>query len=118
MEIKGVGGATADKILEFVSTGKVAKLEKLRAEFPTAIKEVRGLGLLLGLEFFDEDVAGLTIASVARRKVIVAYYLSNPRVFRFEPPLIVTRQQIDHAVSVFRESIQETLELVASVDPE
>lgn len=94
------------------------QLRGLQEEFPTAIREVRGKGLLLGLEFFDEDVAGLTIAAVARRRLVVAYYLSNPRVFRFEPPLIVTREQIDRAVSVFRESIQETLLLVESVEPE
>ena len=94
------------------------QLQALQAEFPTAIREVRGKGLLLGLEFFDEDVAGLTIAAVARRRVIVAYYLSNPRVFRFEPPLIVTHAQIDHAVAVFRESLEETLLLIESVEPE
>ncbi|MGV3723290.1 MAG: aspartate aminotransferase family protein [Actinomycetota bacterium] len=94
------------------------RLHELQAEFPTAIREVRGKGLLLGLEFLDEDVAGLTIAGVARRRLVVAYYLSNPCVFRFEPPLIVTREQIDHAVSVFRESLEETLALVEGVVPE
>lgn len=96
----------------------LAQLRQLQEEFPSAIREVRGKGLLLGLEFFNEDIAGLTIAAVARRRVVVAYYLSNPCVFRFEPPLIVTRGQIDHAVSVFRESIRETLALVEDVEPE
>jgi putrescine aminotransferase len=96
----------------------LTRLHELQAEFPTAIREVRGMGLLLGLEFFDEDVAGLTIAGVARRRLVVAYYLSNPCVFRFEPPLIVTREQIDHAVTVFRESLEETLALVEGVVPE
>jgi putrescine aminotransferase len=95
-----------------------ARLQELQAEFPTAIREVRGMGLLLGLEFYDEDIAGLTIAGVARRRLIVAYYLSNPKVFRFEPPLTVTREQIDLAVSVFRESLSETLALVEGVLPE
>jgi putrescine aminotransferase len=93
-------------------------LRAVQAEFPLAIREVRGKGLLLGLDFFDEDVAGLTIAGVARRRVIVAYYLSNPRVFRFEPPLIVTRKQIDQAVSVFREALDETLALLEGVEAE
>lgn len=94
------------------------RLHELQAEFPTAIREVRGKGLLLGLEFVDEDVAGLTIAAVARRRLVVAYYLSNPCVFRFEPPLIVTREQIDRAVTAFRESLEETLALVEGVEPE
>lgn len=96
----------------------LARLHELRAEFPDAIREVRGKGLLLGLEFANEDVAGLTIAGVARRRIIVAYYLSNPRVFRFEPPLIVTRAQIDRAVAAFRESLEETLQLVEGVEAE
>ncbi len=96
----------------------LARLRELQSEFPAAIKEVRGKGLLLGLEFNDEDIAGLTIASVARRRVVVAYYLSNPRVFRFEPPLIVTRAQIDHAIGVFRESLGETLALLEGVEPD
>ncbi|HEU4752784.1 MAG TPA: aminotransferase class III-fold pyridoxal phosphate-dependent enzyme, partial [Armatimonadota bacterium] len=93
-------------------------LRALQAEFPEQIREARGKGLLLGLEFFDEDVAGLTIAAVARRRLIVAYYLSNPRVFRFEPPLVVTREQIDRAVAVFRESLHETLALLEGVEAE
>jgi 4-aminobutyrate aminotransferase-like enzyme len=94
------------------------QLRLLQASFPQAIRDVRGKGLLLGLEFFDEDVAGLTIAGVARRRIIVAYYLSNPGVFRFEPPLIVTREEIDRAVSAFRESLEETLALLEGVEAE
>jgi len=95
----------------------LAQLKRLYAEFPQAIASVRGKGLLLGLEFHDEDVAGLVIAGMARRRVIVAYYLSNPRVFRFEPPLIVTRTQIDRAVGAFRESVTEALALLEGVTP-
>lgn len=96
----------------------LGELRKLQSEFPQAIREVRGIGLLLGVEFFDEDVAGLTIAGVARRRIIVAYYLSNPRVFRFEPPLIVERDHIDQAVAAFRESLAETLSLIEGVEPD
>jgi putrescine aminotransferase len=92
------------------------QLRALQAEFPQVIREVRGKGLLVGAEFFDEDVAGLTIACLARRRVIVGYYLSNPRVFRFEPPLIVTADQIRHVIGLFREAVLETLELVEGVE--
>ncbi len=91
------------------------RLHSLRAEFPEVLKEVRGKGLLIGVEFFNEDVAGLTIANVARHRIVVAYYLSNPCVFRFEPPLIVTRAQVDRVLNAFRESLRETLVLLEGV---
>ncbi len=93
-------------------------LRDVQRDYPDTIAEVRGIGLLLGLEFRNEDVAGLVISGMGRRRVIVAYYLSNPRVFRFEPPLIVTRAQIDEAVGAFRESLEETLALIEGVEPE
>lgn len=93
------------------------QLQEIQREFPTVIASARGKGLLLGLEFHDADVAGLVIAGMARRRVIVAYYLSNPRVFRFEPPLIVERAQIDRAVAAFRESIADALSLLEGVTP-
>jgi putrescine aminotransferase len=52
---------------------------------------------------------------MARRRVIVAYYLSNPCVFRFEPPLVVTREQIDRAVESFREALAEALAMLEGV---
>jgi DNA polymerase (family X) len=45
--IKGVGGSTADKILELGATGKVAKLEALREKYPPSFVEltkIPGLG--------------------------------------------------------------------------
>jgi putrescine aminotransferase len=96
----------------------LGRLREVQAEFPEVIAEVRGKGLLIGLEFFEEDIAGLTIAGMARRRLIVAYYLSNPRVFRFEPPLIVTQEQIDRAVGCFREALAEALVMLEGVEAE
>lgn len=46
-KIKGIGGATADKIIELGETGTVAKLETLRVKYPPAFVEltkIPGLG--------------------------------------------------------------------------
>lgn len=67
---KGIGGSTADKILEFVSTGKVEKLEKLRKVYPPAFVEltrIPGLGpktlqlirTQLGVENLDDLKAAI-----------------------------------------------------------
>jgi putrescine aminotransferase len=54
-------------------------------------------------------VAKLVIGGMTRRGVIAAYTLNNPRVIRFEPPLIVSAEQVDTAVSVFAESVDESV---------
>lgn len=94
------------------------QLKAVQSDYPTVIRDVRGSGLLLGVEFFEEDIAGLAIASLARHGVVAAYYLSNPCVFRFEPPLIVSKEEIDQAVTALRESVAETLELLEGVTEE
>lgn len=72
--IKGVGGSTADKILEFVTTGKVGKLEQLREKYPPSFVEltrIPGLGpktlTLLRAELGIEDLDGLKAAIEAER---------------------------------------------------
>lgn len=47
VKIKGVGASTADKLIEFETTGKVTKLEALRTKYPPAFVElskIPGLG--------------------------------------------------------------------------
>ena len=87
-------------------------LREVRNKYPKAIAEVRGLGLLIGVEFNHEDVGELVIGGMARRGVIAAYTLNNPKVIRFEPPLIIREDEIDTAVCVFDEAVGEALELV------
>jgi DNA polymerase (family 10) len=73
-EINGVGPSTADKILEFESTGRVAKLDALRAKYPPAFVEltkIPGLGpktlKLLRSELGVEDIDGLRTAIAEER---------------------------------------------------
>jgi DNA polymerase (family 10) len=66
IEIKGVGGSTADKIIELGKMGKVAKLETLRERYPPAFVEltkIPGLGpktlKMIRDELGVEDIEGL-----------------------------------------------------------
>jgi putrescine aminotransferase len=63
-------------------------LNSLREQFPDLIADVRGKGLLIGVEFANEDFAALTAAGLLQRRVLTAYTLNNPRVIRLEPPLL------------------------------
>lgn len=85
---------------------------KLKAKFPDLILEVRGRGLMIGLEFTMDEVGELVVAQLLKRGVCVAYALNNPRVLRFEPPLIISPAEVDFAVTTVEESIAETAELL------
>jgi len=73
-KIKGVGGSTADKILELDKTGTVAKLESLREKYPPKFVEltkIPGLGpktlKSIRAELGVEDIEGLKEAIEAER---------------------------------------------------
>ncbi|HAH85890.1 MAG TPA: putrescine aminotransferase, partial [Armatimonadetes bacterium] len=61
----------------------IAGLDEVRTKHPKALHEVRGLGLMIGVEFTHEDIGELVIAGLSRRGVIAAYTLNNPKVIRF-----------------------------------
>ncbi len=90
-------------------------LRQLQAEYPDFIQEVRGRGLMLGIEFHEADFGELTITHMIPRGVIAAYTLNNPKVIRMEPPLILTREQAEFALQVFAESVVAARELVQAV---
>ncbi len=76
------------------------------------VAEIRGRGLMVGVEFAIDEVGELVIAQMVKRGVVAAYTLNNPRVIRLEPPLIVTEEQVDYAAKVVGEAVQETAELL------
>jgi putrescine aminotransferase len=67
---------------------------------------------MIGVEFTHEDIAGLAIAGLAQRQVLVAYSLNNARVTRFEPPLNISDAQVEWAARAFEEALAQTSELV------
>jgi acetylornithine/N-succinyldiaminopimelate aminotransferase len=74
----------------------VEKLEELRTEFPSVIKEVRGKGLMLGMEI-TEDAAPIVKACL-EKGILINFTSGN--VLRFIPPLIVQRRDIDQLIAV------------------
>jgi putrescine aminotransferase len=91
------------------------RLAGMQEQFPAAITEVRGRGLLIGIEFSHEDIAGLVIAGLAQRRIIAAYTLNNPRVIRLEPPLVIETELLDRVLTALNDSVQHTVGLLQDV---
>lgn len=90
-----------------------AGLEDVQQRRSNLIKDVRGVGLMVGVEFNHDEVGELTIAQMLKRGMCAAYTLNNARVIRFEPPLVISEEQIAFAIDVFESAVVETAELVA-----
>ncbi len=90
-------------------------LKRVQAEYPNVLKEARGLGLMLGVEFTDSDIGKLVIGTMVHRGVIAAYTLNNAKVIRFEPPLVITRPQIDQVLEVFSAGVQDAIDLLGDL---
>jgi putrescine aminotransferase len=76
------------------------------------VVEARGEGLMLGVEFAQDEVGELCVAQMMKRGLCAAYTLNNPRVMRFEPPLIITKEQVEWALKTFEEALVETKEIL------
>jgi len=71
---------------------------ELAARFPQVVREVRGLGLLAGIELTSEGYGGWIIPEMLKHGVTAAWTLNMQRVIRLEPPLIVTSAEVQQAL--------------------
>jgi len=102
-------------------TGKyaISKLRGLQKQ-NSIIGEVRGRGLMIGVELVkNEQLTPATAEaeaireSLLRRGVLVGVGGVFGNVIRFQPPLIITRPQIDQALNMFAEALQEVAQPAA-----
>jgi putrescine aminotransferase len=83
---------------------------KIAAAYPHIVREVRGLGLLVGVELTHEGYGGWIISEMLKGGVTAAWTLNQQRVIRLEPPLIVSESEIDRACEVLHAAIESASE--------
>jgi 4-aminobutyrate aminotransferase/(S)-3-amino-2-methylpropionate transaminase len=102
-------------------TGNYAmgKLREMQKHNPL-IGDVRGLGLMIGVELVKEEKltpataeADAVRESLLQQGVLVGVGGVYGNVIRFQPPLIITRQQIDRALSAFATALAEVAQPAA-----
>ena len=81
----------------------ISKLKKIKEDYPKTIKEVRGIGLLLGLQLYNEQTK--FIKKLEDNKLLTMKAGEN--VVRILPPLNVKKQEIDLAVKIIRKACDQ-----------
>ena len=80
----------------------LGRLEAMRARHPT-IREVRGVGLLIGIEI-EGSARDVVQRCMARGLLVLT---AGDHVVRFAPPLIIAEADVDRAVGIVEEALTE-----------
>ncbi|BAU08798.1 aminotransferase [Fischerella sp. NIES-3754] len=97
-----IGIAALDVIIEEKLPEKALKLgeyfiEKLQSIKSTYIKEVRGKGLLIGMELYPEAGGARRFCKALAKEGLLAKE-TRDNVIRFAPPLVISQDEIDWAL--------------------
>ncbi len=87
----------------------LAGCAQIAADFPQVIAQVRGLGLLVGVELRSEGYGGWIIPEMLKHGVTAAWTLNQQRVIRLEPPLVVRPEEIEQALAALRAGVAAAL---------
>lgn len=90
----------------------LSKMKDFQKKYSQAVVDVRGKGLMIGIEVAKDGIGGLMINDMVSNNILAGYTLNNPKVIRLEPPLIITEEQIDYVVKVIEKSLQTAIEMI------
>lgn len=82
-------------------------INALAARYPKVLKECRGRGLMLGMEFVNNELGYAVAKALFARQILISGTYINARVLRVEPPLVIPYEQIDRFHRALEESLQE-----------
>ena len=110
----GLAEATLDTMLNegllehTVKTGEYFRAqltEKLAKKYPNTVKEVRGMGMINGVELANNDIGPQIVNKCFERDVLIN--CTAGCVLRFIPPLVATQDEVDIVVKAIDESMAE-----------
>jgi len=94
----------------------LTQLKILAARHPDIYIGVTGKGLLIGMHFVNDDIGYEIAAGLFKRGVLVSGMLNNARVVRIEPPLNISREEIDTVLDCLEDTIQSLHKTTSTPD--
>lgn len=70
------------------------------------VQEIRGQGLMIGIEFHQDEIGYDVSKGMFDRGVLVAGTLINSKTIRIEPALTISYDEVDKVVSTFKEVLE------------
>ncbi|WP_379971296.1 putrescine aminotransferase [Ectobacillus sp. sgz5001026] len=85
----------------------LAKLKEAAIGHEDKVMEIRGKGLMIGIEFHKDEVGYAVSKGMFDEGVLVAGTLVNSKTIRIEPPLVISIEEIDKVVASFKKVLEQ-----------
>jgi len=82
------------------------RLGALAAAHPAVMRQARGRGLMIGMEFASHEVGYDVAKNLFARGILISGTYINAQTLRVEPPLTITRAQLDKFLAALEESLK------------
>lgn len=82
----------------------IKKLHSLKDKYPEKIIEIRGLGLLIGIQISSD---GSQIVKKCMEKGLLIGTAGDGNVIRFTPPLIIEKDDVEEAIAILDKTLRE-----------
>jgi putrescine aminotransferase len=84
----------------------LGQINALAGRYPKVLKLARGRGLMLGMEFTDNDLGYEVAKALFARQILISGTYINARVLRIEPALTISYPQLDTFLTRLEESLK------------
>lgn len=85
------------------------RMQDLALKFPTAIREIRGHGMIWGAEFKDPEIASSICEQSFNDGLVVETAGADGEVIKFLGPLIITKELIDEGFDILESATTKVL---------
>ncbi|MFB5760706.1 putrescine aminotransferase [Paenibacillus medicaginis] len=83
-------------------------LHQAAAGHEDKVMEIRGIGLMIGIEFHRDEVGYEISKGMFDEGILVAGTLINSKTIRIEPPLTISKEEMDRVIATFRKVLEKT----------
>jgi putrescine aminotransferase len=85
----------------------ISQLKHIAARYSDVYAQVTGKGLLIGQHFVNDEIGYAVASGLFKRGILISGTLNNSRVIRVEPPLVITREEIDTILNRLEDTLHE-----------
>ena len=95
----------------------IAQLREIAARYSDIYTRITGKGLLIGQHFVSDEIGYAVASGLFKRGVLISGAMNNSRVIRVEPPLVITREEIDTILNRLEDTLRALHATISTPSP-